>query len=171
MDKRTRIITISAALTALTVLFLYLASVFPTGQLAIIAIASLFGVAAVIEAGMRTAVIVFVGCSLLGLLIVPDKPLLLLYILFFGHYPIIKSLFEKAKSRILEWALKLVVFNAALSVIWLFFKSLIFEAKYLGFNTILVYIAANFIFVLYDIGLSRLIGFYIDRISKHLWKK
>lgn len=171
MDKRTRKVTLSAALAALTVLFLYLASVFPTGQLAIIAVASLFTVAAVIEAGIRTAIIVFAGCSLLGFVIVPDKPLLLLYVLFFGYYPIIKSLFEKLKSRILEWALKLVVFNAALSVIWLFFRSLLFEAKYLGFNMILVYLAANVVFVIYDIGLSRLIGFYMDRISKHLGKK
>jgi hypothetical protein len=171
MKKRTRKITLSAVFTALTVLFLYLASALPTGQLAIIALSSLFGIAAVIEAGYAASIFVFAGSAVIGALILPNKPLMLLYVLFFGYYPVIKSLLEKMYSRVWEWVLKAAVFNAAVSAVWLIFRTIIFESDYQDIHTILVYVIGNIVFVLFDIGLSKLIGFYMIRISKNLGKK
>ena len=59
MDKNTKKITISAVLSALVIVLLFIAGIFPTGQLGIIAVSSLFVVAAVIEIGLGAAIFVF----------------------------------------------------------------------------------------------------------------
>jgi hypothetical protein len=170
MDKKTRTITLAAVLTALSVVFLYLANLIPTIRLGFAAAASLFAVAAVIETGLVSAVFVFVGSSVLGALLLPDKTPIILYVLFFGYYPIIKSLAERIRRVILNWILKVAVFEAAFSASWFLFKNLIFNSKYLNTHIIFVYLAGTAAFIVFDIGLTRLIGFYIQRISKNIKK-
>ena len=157
-------------MTAFTVGLLYLGALLPIEQLGIIALSSLFGVAAVIEAGMGAGVFVFIGSSILGALVVQFRPMIHFYVLFFGYYPIVKSCAEKLKNNILKWAVKLIVFNAALSALWFGFSALIFLPAILNLGTTLIYILGNLVFIVYDIGLSRLISFYIMRISRHVKK-
>ncbi len=90
--------------------------------------------------------------------------------MFFGYYPIIKSLAERVRPVILNWVIKLAVFEAAFSVIWFLFKSLIFDSRYLETHIIVIYLAGTAAFIVFDIGLTRLIGFYIHRISKNIRK-
>lgn len=163
-------ITLSALSIALTTVFLYLATVLPTVRVGLVAIASLLTVAAVVETGIVPSILVFTGASLLGLLILPDKVTVLIYALFLGYYPIVKSLAERIKRPVIQWAIKLVAFNAAFAVIWFVFRTLVFSTTLLEANAYLTYLAANLAFVLFDIGLTRLIGFYIVRISKYLNK-
>lgn len=170
MNSKTRTITLSAVMTALSIVFLYIANIIPTSRLGFVAVSSLFVVAAVIETGIISAIFVFVGSSILGAVLLPDKTIVLIYVLFFGYYPVVKSFSEKFRSVILKWMVKLAVFEVSFSVIWFVFKSLIFEASYLNTNIILVYLAANVAFIIFDIGITKLIGFYIVRISKNLRK-
>lgn len=170
MQKKTRTITLSAVFSALTVVFLYIANLIPTGRLGLVAVASLFAVAAVIETGIVSALFVFVGSAVIGALILPEKTDVLVYGLFFGYYPVIKSIAEKLRSALLKWAVKLAVFEAAFSLLWFLFKNLIFDASFLETNIIFVYLAGTAAFILFDIGLTRLIGFYIVRISKNIKK-
>lgn len=170
MKGRTRTITLSALLTALTVVFLYLGSVLPTVRFAFSAASSLFAVAAVIESGLGAAVFVFICSSVLGALIVPEKTPILIYALFFGYYPIIKSLAERLRSAVLNWTIKVGVFNAALTTVWFLFRSIFFSAAFLETSSILIYAGGNLAFVLFDIGMTRLISIYIVRISKQIRK-
>ncbi len=170
MKNKTRTITLSALLTALTLVFLYLANIIPTSRLGIVAVASLFAVASVVEAGIVSSVFVFVGSSIIGALILPDKTTVMLYVLFFGYYPFIKSIAEKIRPRAVQWIIKLAVFNASFTLIWYLFKSLLFNGSYLDTNLIFVYSAVNIVFVLFDVGLTKLITFYIVRISKNIKK-
>ena len=168
MKNRTRRLTVSAMMTALSVLFLYLACIFPTGQLGFTAVASLFGIAAVVECGIAAGIFVYVGASVLGLLLLPDKTMLYLYIIFFGLYPVLKSLIERIGKLIPEWLLKLALFNAALSAAWFLLRGLALPEKVFTYSTVLVYVLGNLVFILYDIGLTRLIAVYIARISKRI---
>ncbi len=163
-------ITLAAVFTALSVVFLYLANLIPTVRLGFAAAASLFAIAAVIETGLVAAAFVFVGSSILGALLLPDKTAVLIYVLFFGYYPIIKSLAERIRPVILNWVIKIAVFEAAFSVIWFLFKNLIFDSRYLETHIIVIYLTGTAAFVVFDIGLTRLIGFYIQRISKNIRK-
>ncbi|SHH50386.1 hypothetical protein SAMN02745823_00102 [Sporobacter termitidis DSM 10068] len=157
-------------MTAFAVALLYLASILPAERMGIVAVSSLFGIAAVIEAGIPAGVFVFLGGSLIGWLLVPYKPVILLYALFLGYYPVVKSLAEKLKNKVLQWAVKLAVFNLAFTALWFLFSALVFGPAILKLGTGLVYPVGNLVFILYDIGLTRLIGVYIVRISKNLRK-
>jgi hypothetical protein len=170
VDNRTRVITRGAVLLALTVVFQYAARALPTGQLGFLAVSSLFTAAAVIEGGHLTGLLVYIGGAALGALLANGTPVIWLYALFFGYYPIVKSLAERVKRRTaaLAWAIKLAVFNAAVTAVYYLVT---FAILGLRFNAIVVYLAGNAAFALYDLGLSKLIGVYITRISKNIRKK
>ena len=72
-------------MAALTVACLYLASAFPTGQVGIVAVASLFTIAAVIEAGIKHAALLYAVCAILSFLMIPLKGVAIIYTLFFGY--------------------------------------------------------------------------------------
>jgi hypothetical protein len=165
-----RFITLSAAFLALTIVLLYIGNIFPAVRLAAAAAGSLMTVAAVIEAGLGSAALVYIGSAALGFLILPDKTGIFLYILFFGYYPVVKSLGERIKGAVGQWAVKIAVFNAALTAVWFLLREIVFSAEVLRLGILLVYLAGNAVFVLFDIGLTRLISFYIVRISKNIRK-
>lgn len=166
MSKKTRLITTSALLISLSMVFLYLSTFFPTMQLCFVAAASLFVVAQVIESGMNGGLSVFVGSCILGFIIVPDKTSVLLYTLFFGYYPLVKSFAERYNNAIIRWVLKLVVMNAALAVILIFFGELIFAISEFEYGVWAFAALFELAFILFDLGLTRLIGFYMARIHR-----
>lgn len=56
--------------------------------------------------------------ALLGLFLLPDKGVALLYLIFLGLYPVVKNNIEGLRRLPLEWLCKLACFNAALSLFW-----------------------------------------------------
>ena len=64
--------------------------------------------------------------------------------------------------------MKLAVFNAALTVIWFGLSAILFNSSILGASTYVIYLIGNAAFVLFDIGVTKLIGFYRENISKKL---
>lgn len=167
----TRRIAFTAVFTAFSAAFLYIASVFPSGQLGFLGVASLFGIAAVLEFGLWGGAAVYAGTALIGLLVVPSKSLVALYAIFFGYYPILKALTEKLKSRVLEWAVKLIVFNAALTAAIFALTMTIFDFSLFNNRVYLIYLACNAVFVLFDIGVTRVIAVYLSRIYPKIHKK
>jgi len=158
-------------MTALSVIAMYGASVIPTGQLGVLAAASLFGVAAVVEGGIPAGAAVYGGSSLLGFLLVPNKNAVLLYLLFFGYYPILKAWAEKRKSRMAEWLIKLAVVNAALAVIFFAVSVVFIDLSKLGGSYAAAFLLCNAVFILFDIGVSRLTAFYVTRISGRIRRR
>jgi len=170
MSKKTRSITLTALISALAVVMLYIASIWPTGRIGFVAVASVFTAAAVIEAGIRPGIYVFIVSSALSLLLIPEKSAAILYIAFFGYYPVIKSLIERIKGIIPQYALKLIVFNAAFTVVLFLLRGLVLG----GFSALpgaaVLYLGGNVVFLLFDYGFSKLIWFYINRVSKKAFK-
>ncbi len=143
---------------------MYLASVLPTGQLGFLGLASLFGIAAVVEYGIPGGLMVFAGTVIVGLILVPSKSLVLIYALFFGYYPILKSLAERSKRRVLEWAVKLAVFNGAAAVIVFLLHETLFNFEFLRGSVPALFAFLNVVFILFDIGVSRVIAVYMARL-------
>ena len=170
MSKKTKSITLTALISALAVVILYVASVWPTGRIGLVAVASVFTAAAVIEAGIRPGIYVFIVSSALGLLLIPEKSAALLYIVFFGYYPVIKSLIERIKGIVLQYALKLIVFNAAFTVVLFLLRALILGGYSVLPGVAVLYPGGNVVFLLFDYGFSKLIWFYINRVSKNVFK-
>ena len=168
MSKNTRRLTLSALFSALCLIALYIASIWPTGLYGLVAFASLFVAAGVIEAGTVSGIYVFVVSSALGILLLPNKAAPLLFLLFFGYYPVLKNLIEKIKSKAVQWFLKLLVFNATLTVIWVFLKELLmgFSERFSG--VWIIYVLGNVVFVLFDYGYSNLLLLYVSMVSRRI---
>ena len=153
-------VALGGVLAAGSLAVLWLACVVPSGQLGVTAAAGLFPVGAVLAAGRGAGLLCWAAASILGLLLLPDKGVALMYLVFLGLYPVVKSRLEQLKSRTAEWAGKLVYFNTALTLLWFAFRGLFLPAlpEWMSAQVWVLYLAGNVIFILYDIALSRLIG-------------
>ena len=158
---------------ALASLFM-LTSYFPYLTYSIPALAGLFIMVLVIETDKKWALIsYFASAVIIFFLAEPEAKLL--YIAFFGYYPIIKAIFETMKSRALEYILKFLVFNLAVVLSYTVFAELLgvtySEMNEFGKNTVWVLLAlANIVFPIYDIALSRVATFYMVKIHSKVSK-
>lgn len=150
--NKTRQIALCSLMTAGSVAVLWAACVVPSGRIGLTAAAGLFPMAAVLEAGRRAGLLSWGTSSVLGLILLPDKGLAILYGMFLGLYPVAKSALEQLRRPVLEWVCKLLFFNAALSVGRLALQLLLFPEL----PVYLVYLGGNGVFVIYDLGLSQL---------------
>ena len=171
--KNTGKITLCAMLAALASAFM-LTSYFPYLTYAIPAVAGLFIMIAVIEIDVRWASLSYVATAVIVAL-TAEPEAKMLFILFFGYYPILKAVFEKLKSRVVEYLLKFVVFNAAVIVSYGFVAALIgVDISDMGdfgkYTAILLLVAANVVFPIYDIAVSRVAAFYIVRLHPQIRK-
>lgn len=158
---------LGGVLAAGSLAVLWLACVTPTGRLGVAAAAGLFPIGAVLLVGRGAGFLCWAAASVLGLLILPDKGVALMYLCFMGLYPVVKSRLEQCASRPLEWVGKLACFNAALTLLWVAFRGLFLPAlpEWLAGKVWLLYGAGNLVFLLYDWGLSRLIGMMTARLK------
>jgi len=147
---------LGGVLAAGSLAVLWLACIAPTGRLGVTAAAGLFPIGAVLLAGRGAGLLCWAAASVLGLLILPDKGVALMYLCFMGLYPVVKSRLEQCASRPLEWVGKLACFNGALTLLWV---------VWLAGAVWLLYGAGNLVFLLYDWGLSRLIGMMTARLK------
>lgn len=111
------------------------------------------------RARLKTAVTLYLAVSILSALLVPRKIEVAAYILFCGLYPIVKFCVECYVPRRRQMDLKLAYFNimlviAAALAIFVFLP----QFSLSGFRLLVVWVAANIVFVIYDVALSRLIA-------------
>lgn len=171
--KSARNVTYPALLGAVSILLLYGSAISPTGAIGLVALAGVPCAGVVIVGGASAGLLCWVGVSVLGLLLVPDKFCVLLYAAMFGLYPVVKSKLEALRRKPLELICKLVFFNLSYTVVVLVTRAvalhgLPLEQLHLG----LVYLLGNVIFLLYDFGFSGLIAAYLSRMGKERnWRK
>lgn len=146
-------------LSALSLLFLYAASVIPTGKLALLA-ASSFAVGVCISGiGVKFSMISYAAVSLLGFIMIPQKLYGIAFVLFLGIYPFIKLFCETRKIRAVEWILKFVFANISFAAVYFAAKLFVIPEGVPIFAYILLF---NAVFLIYDIVFS----FFITKIIK-----
>ena len=158
-------------ISALSVVLMLLTAVIPFMSYALPLMAGALLIVMVIEIGKKWAFIVYVAVSLLAVFVVPDKEAATFYIAFFGYYPIIKSSLEKHLPRVAEWIVKFVIFNAATLAAFCFSTYVLgipFEEmdEFGGYGIPVLLGLANFVFVAYDIMLTKLVTLYLYRFRK-----
>ena len=159
-------ITLSAVLTALTIIVLYLNLLLPISTLSILTLASLLIPIALIRGSMKSAIFVYIASSIIGFFILPIN-IIILYILFFGIYGIVKFYIEKINKLPLEIFIKILFFNLMLFLSFFIFKAFIaIEITKLPIWMFLI--IAQFAFLVFDYALTLLISFYLQRIHTKL---
>jgi hypothetical protein len=150
---------------ALSLILLYLASVFPTNKLFILGIASCIIPLSIMLTGVKNTIIVFSTVSLLSLFIIPSKLIAISYILIFGSYGFVKYFIEKLRNIPLEFVLKLLYFNISSSIIIFIYELVIIKIP--NINIYLLILAMQFAFIVYDYALTAFIAY----ANKNLLKK
>ncbi len=169
MKKRSlaKTVVYAAVLGALALVILSMGTLFPGGRWGIAAAAGLPVAGAVISAGMTSGVLCWLGVSVLGFFLLPDKLLVLLFALLFGLYPLVKNRIERLRRRVLEYACKVLFFNLTFTVVFSLMRAAVLADLPLSLHTVwLLYLVGNGIFLIYDYGFSKLIALYMARIYK-----
>ena len=165
--KTTRSVANAAVFGALALVFLYLGNMVPTGRWGVAALAGLMPAGAIISGGLFSGVLCWLGVTGLGLLLVPDKLVVLLFGLLFGLYAVVKSLVERQRKRPAEYFWKLVFFNLAFTAVFLLMKAAVLASLPAALGVVwILYGVGNVVFLVYDYGFSKLIALYVARIYK-----
>ncbi|MBQ7288493.1 MAG: hypothetical protein IJW78_02080 [Clostridia bacterium] len=171
--KKTKKITFCGLIAALAVVFMLL-SYIPYLTYTAPAIAGVFMMIIALELSPKWAYASYAVSSLLIFLLAENEAKLL-YILFFGLYPIAKGNIEGLRRPVLEYIFKFLLFNAAMLLELLasvYLLGIPLESG--GFAGIYFYVifavVANIFFVVYDIALTRLIMLYMYRLHNRIKK-
>lgn len=161
---KTKSLALCAILAAIGVVLVMLASVLPTCRLALTAVASLLPAVAMIHCGYAWSAMTYGTTGILALLLAPTKACAVLFVLVLGYHGITKAVAERG-NRVVEWIIKLAVFNAAVTVLYLLFRAIFLEL--IPSNLVLagLYVAMNVVFVIYDFVFSGLMAVYQKRIG------
>lgn len=150
---------------ALSLILLYLSSVFPTNKLFILGIASCIIPLSILMTGIKNTIVVYCAVSLLSLFIIPSKLISLAYILIFGSYGFVKYYIEKLRSLPLEIILKFFYFNISSAILIFIYKLVLLKVP--NINIYLILLIMEFGFIIYDYTLTA----FISYANKSLLKK
>ena len=150
---------------ALSLILLYLSSIFPTNKIFILGLASCIIPLSIMVTGIKNTLVVYCAVSLLGLLIIPSKLISVSYILIFGSYSFVKYFVEKLRNIPLEIILKLLYFNLTSAIIVNLYKLVLL--KTLNINIYLVILVMEIAFIVYDYALTT----FISYANKNLLKR
>lgn len=171
--KNTKKITFCAIMSALAAVVM-LVAYFPYFTYAVPAMAGLCVMAVVIEFGIKWSVLTYFSSAFLAFLFAETESKLI-YIAFFGFYPILKCIIEKINKPIFEWIIKISIFNLCIIALYTVFSELLmFDMTEFGefakYGVIGLLAVANVVFVVYDIALSRLAQYYLFKIHPKVLK-
>lgn len=165
--KKTNRIALGGLMAALSVAAMLMTGLVPMADFALPALAGLFLVPIVVEAGYKAAWTCYGAVAILSILVAPLKECALYYTAFLGFYPILKSWIEMKQNRVMEWVFKILLFNVCLAVItfsaWLVFRfpgfaELFHSAWWVLAGGLLLF---NAVFLIYDVALTQLISAYL----------
>lgn len=170
MMKLSGRVALAGIVCALSFIMMML-TVIPVTEIALPAIAGAILIFLVIELGVKWGFLGYAVVAILSLLMAPSMESRVLFVLFFGYYPVLKAILERISFPFLGWILKFSVFNITAVVGYIVLTDLLFAvdpAEFVLFGVFLpgVYLlVGNAIFFLYDIGLTRWISIYL-----HFWR-
>lgn len=163
--NKTKIIAFSSVMCALGTAMLYLGSVIDVIDITMAAFSSFIILVSMIEIGGYVPFLVYGVTSVLSFILLPNKGSALLYIIFFGFYPILKKYLEGLPTFV-SWALKFAVFNVFVFA-YLFLAKALFNIE-AGSMKIYVIILLNVIFFTFDLVLSLFVSVYVLKLRKRL---
>lgn len=165
-------VSLTAMFASMSLLFLYMASVLPTGRIAMYFLSSVFVMGLVIEEEIGLAVLMYIGVSLMSLLLMPNILRVLPYVFFFGHYGIGKFFIQtRIKDKVAAYIVKLLYYNVALALVYLLAQQIIFEDIPFATTTFWLFVVlAEVAFVIYDFLYDKVTTYYFNNLRRLLMK-
>jgi hypothetical protein len=162
-------------ITALGTVIMFLTSLIPIATYALPALAGIFIIPVVAEINTKWGFAVFAATSLVSFFLAGDREALLLYILFFGYYPIIYAFLDRIKAKLIRMIVKMLIFNTAMVIEMLIAVKLLgIQMESIGnlgnYSVLVLFILYNIVFWIYDYALKGLINIYFQKFHYKLNK-
>lgn len=161
-------VSLGGIVAALCLTMMFLTAVFPPLNMTLPLFAGMLISVVAIEISPSWALVTYIVVAILSFFITPDKEAAIFFSVLFGYYPVLKDAVDKMKAKLIAWIIKLVVFDAAMILIYyitvyVFGTIDIFEEfGFLGsFMIPVLIIAMNIIFLLYDYCLTVIKEAYV----------
>ena len=176
-DKSYRV-ALGGIISALCLVTMFLAGIISALYLVLPLIAGVLLLIIVEEVSISWALLTYISVSLLSIFITADKEAALIFIMLFGHYPILRFYLQKIRFKPLRFLLKQSVFNACalgffyITVYVFGIKQMIEDMNDFGrYGSYALLAVCNVIFILYDLNLDTVYKVYIKRIMPRFKKK
>lgn len=171
MKNATRL-AVCGIVTALSVVLLFLGGIAFFLAYAMPLIVGLFMVMLKSTFGTSSAWITYAATSALSFILVADKECMLMYVMFFGFYPIIQDSINKIRMAPVRYLIKFLMFNVLLFLVQLILVY-VFGIPFLAEGEgkwVIVFFAVlmNVLFVFYDIILVNLSKIYKLKIENRI---
>jgi len=170
-------LALSGVFAGLSLALMWTGSFIPSMDYALPAMAGMLTLLLVLELNSLWALGVYAAAAALSLLLLPTKGVPLLYAMFFGYYPALKSTLERRLPAWLAWICKLAAFNAAVVSAYVLATKVFnidlddFGETFGRWAKIVMLAVGNFSFWMYDyMVLSVFAGLYRKRWRKKLHK-
>ncbi len=163
---------IGGIVAAVSLVLMISVAIIPFLTYALPAVAGLFIVFVVIEIDKKWAFGVYCTVAILGMLLVPDKEVAVMYLAFFGYYPILKSVIEARTHVAVGWIIKVLTFAATMAASYYLMIKLmgvtIDETEEFGMMAYPLLLGMGTVaFIMYDIALTKMITLYLMKWQKH----
>ena len=172
-----RRIALAGVFGALSLTFMLVGGILPLATFAAPAIAGILIMPVTIEFGRKTGWLLYAAIGLLSLLLVSDREMSLIFLFFFGFYPLLKTNLERLHTHTGRLLAKFAVFNLCVismyALILLVFPIPAINAEFAemgwGFAGVLLAMG-NVTFAVYDAAVARLVSLYCARLRPRLMK-
>ena len=163
-------VALGGIVSALCLMCMFLAGIMPMFYLILPMIAGILLMIIAEEVNKSWAWLTYISVSILSIFITADKESALVFIMLFGHFPILRLYIEKIRLKILRWLIKLVIFNVC-AVSFFYTTVFIFGIDQMledmndfgKYGAVIMLVLCNIIFVLYDLNMYIL--YYLYKIK------
>lgn len=171
-------VALGGIVSALCLVTMFLAGVLPALYLVLPMTAGMLLLIIAEEVSIGWSFLTYISVSLLSLIITFDKEASLIFIMLFGHYPILRLYIQRIKLTLFRTVLKLIVFNVCavayfyVTVYLLGVEGMLDDFNFLGrYAGIIVLVICSLIFLMYDFCLMSVYSLYRYRVKPKFKRK
>ncbi len=164
----TKHLTKGSIISSLTIILFLISRVFQVADLTLLTFSSILVCMSIIKFGTKSSMII-ISSSLIGSIVCGVIEYSILYLLFFGTYPLVKYYIERINSLLREFLIKIIYFNIIfISIFFVYIR--LFLPININFNVLIAIVTSfSVLFVMYDIFLTQIIRYiYLNKIIRNL---
>ena len=163
MQSKSSRVALGGIVAALCVTAMFLTGVLPALYIAAPMGTGMLMLILVEEVSVSWSWLTYVAVSLLSMIVTFDKEAALMFVLFFGYYPILRMYLEKIPLKALKLLLKQALFNIFIVTdywITVYILGLPTFEDTMPYMYVILIVSGNLLFLMYDRLLSRMHWFY-----------
>lgn len=160
-------VALGGIISSLCLLAMFLTGVMPLFYLALPMIAGILILVMMVEVNTGWAWLTYLAVSILSLFVTFDKEASIMFVMFFGHYPILHQYIKKIKNNVASWFTKFLVYNVCvvtafkLMIFLLGAEEILEEFHRWGKYGAIAFLAVtNLVFVVYDKSIDSCLKMY-----------